>query len=50
MTKTLKNKANLKPCPVLKAISESSELQAIPREAAPHIKPIRVLFNRAIQL
>ena len=46
----IKNKAKLKPCAVFKAISNSSKLQAIPREVTPHLQPIRVLFNRAIQL
>ena len=30
--------------------SKSSKLQAIPREVTPYPQPIRVLFNRAIQL
>ena len=51
MTKTLvKKQSQPKPVRCFKAISESSKLQAIPQQAAPHIQPIRVLFNRAIQL
>ena len=46
----LNNKAKLKPCAVFKAISKSSKLEAIPREVTAHLQPIRVLFNRAVQL
>ena len=47
MTMTLVKKQSQ---PKTRAISESSKLQAIPREVAPHTQPITVLFNRAIQL
>ena len=44
------NEAKLKPCAVFKTISKSSKLEAILREVTAHLRPIRVLFNRAIQL
>ena len=50
MTLIKNNEAKLKPYAVFKAISKSSKFEAIPREVTAHLQPIRVLFNRAIQL
>ena len=46
MTMTLvKQQSQTNPCAVFKAISKTSEVQAIPRKVTPYLQPIRVLLT-----